>query len=75
MILLILVLELLAHGPSENGASDPHRRRCRTPPEQNKGDDGDEFFHEWMGVGVTKNHECSTPRTESPEKAPPSKFS
>jgi hypothetical protein len=46
MILLILVLELLSHGPSENGASDPHRRRCRTTPEQNKGDDGDEFFHE-----------------------------
>lgn len=49
MILLILVLEFLAHISSQNGTGDADRRRRGTTREQNKGDDGNEFFHEWMG--------------------------
>jgi hypothetical protein len=54
MILLILILEFFAHGPSENGTGNSHGRRGGTTREQNKGDDGNECFHKWMGVGGTQ---------------------
>ena len=60
MILLILILEFLAHGPSQNGTGDADGGRRGTTCKQNKGDDGNELFHEWMGQGAAGGYECST---------------